>query len=60
MPLLPTSQRDQGFVAGVYGSAASTIRDIAKLGQSLPDAAWIANWNGVEGVFGDTHVSDSL
>ena len=52
--------RDQGFVAGVYGSAASTIRDIAKLGESLPDAAWIANWNGVEGVFGDTHVSDSL
>ncbi len=50
----------QGFVAGVYGSAASTIRDIATLGSSLPDAAWIANWNGVEGVFGDPHVSDSI
>ena len=52
--------RAQGFVAGVYGSAASTIRDIATLGSSLPDAAWIANWNGVEGVFGDPYVSDSL
>ncbi len=52
--------RAHGFVAGVYGSAASTIRDIATLGASLPDAAWIANWNGVEGVFGDSHVSDSI
>ena len=52
--------RAKGFVAGVYGSAASTIRDIATLGASLPDAAWIANWNGVEGVFGDSHVSDSV
>lgn len=52
--------RAQGFVAGVYGSASSTIRDIATLGSSLPDAAWIANWNGVEGVFGDPYVSDSL
>ena len=50
----------QGYVAGVYGSAASTIRDIAALGASLPDDAWIANWNGVEGVFGDPYVSDSL
>ena len=52
--------RAKGFVAGVYGSAASTIRDISTLGSSLPDAAWIANWNGVEGVFGDPHVSDSI
>jgi hypothetical protein len=52
--------RAQGFVAGVYGSAASTIRDVAQLGSSIPDAAWIANWNGVESVFGDPHVSDSL
>jgi hypothetical protein len=50
----------QGYVAGVYGSAASTIRDIAALGASIPDAAWIANWNGVEAVFGDPHVSDAL
>jgi hypothetical protein len=50
-----------GYVAGVYGSAASTIRDIATLGPAaIPDAAWIANWNGVQSVFGDPHVSDSL
>ena len=52
--------RAQGYVAGVYGSAASTIRDIAQLGSAIPDAAWIANWNGEESVFGDPHVSDSL
>jgi hypothetical protein len=52
--------RALGYVAGVYGSAASTIRDIAQLGSLVPDAAWIANWNGVEGVFGDPHVSDTL
>jgi hypothetical protein len=52
--------RARGYVSGVYGSAASTIRDIAALGSSMPDAAWIANWNGSEGVFGDPHVSDSL
>ena len=52
--------RAHGFVAGVYGSAASTIRDIAALGPALPDAGWIANWNGVESVFGDPYVSDSV
>ncbi len=49
-----------GFVAGVYGSAASTIRDIGALGPSLPDDAWIAEWNGVQDVFGSKYVSDSL
>jgi hypothetical protein len=52
--------RAQSFVPGVYGSAASTIRDVSTLGSALPDAIWIANWNGVEGVFGDPYVSDSL
>jgi hypothetical protein len=52
--------RALGYVAGVYGSAASTIRDVAALGSALPDAAWIANWNGVESVFGDPYVSDTL
>ena len=52
--------RPLGYLAGVYGSAASTIRDVAALGPSIPDAVWIANWNGVQGVFGDPHVSDSL
>jgi hypothetical protein len=49
-----------GYVSGVYGSAASTIRDVAALGAAKPDNAWIANWNGVEDVFGDPYVSDSL
>jgi hypothetical protein len=49
-----------GYVAGVYGSAASTMRDVSALGSSIPDAGWIANWNGVESVFGDPYVSDSF
>ncbi|MGZ4400222.1 MAG: glycoside hydrolase domain-containing protein, partial [Gaiellaceae bacterium] len=51
-----------GYVAGVYGSAASTIRDMVPLatipGASPPDDVWIANWNGVEAVYGDPYVSD--
>ena len=35
----------QGYVSGVYGSAASTMRDVAALGSAKPDNAWIANWN---------------
>jgi hypothetical protein len=50
----------RGLVAGLYGSAASTIRDVSALASDLPDAVWIADWNGVEGVFGDPYVSDSL
>ena len=49
----------QSFVAGVYGSAASTIRDVSRL-STLPDDVWIANWNGVQSVFGDPYVSDTL
>jgi Rv2525c-like, glycoside hydrolase-like domain len=49
-----------GYIAGVYGSAASTIRDISNLGIGTPDDAWIANWNGNPSVFGDPYVSDSL
>jgi Domain of unknown function (DUF1906) len=52
--------RADGFVAGVYGSAASTVKDVSTLGTATPDAIWIANWNGVEGVFGDPYVSDSV
>ena len=55
-----TSLRADGFIPGVYGSAASTIRDVSVLGSSMPDVIWIANWNGVEGVFGDPYVSDSV
>jgi hypothetical protein len=49
----------QSLAAGVYGSAASTIRDVSKL-TTLPDVVWIANWNGVQSVFGDPYVSDTL
>ena len=51
--------RAVGFVPGIYGSAASTIRDVAALA-TPPDLAWIANWNGVESVFGDRYVSDAV
>jgi hypothetical protein len=36
------------------------MRDVASLGVGLPDAGWIANWNGVENVFGDPYVSDRV
>ncbi|HZU19997.1 MAG TPA: DUF1906 domain-containing protein [Gaiellaceae bacterium] len=49
-----------GFVPGVYGSAASTVRDVAALGAAGPQLIWIANWNGNTSVFGDPYVSDSL
>src|SRR5256886_17094210 len=55
-----TELRADSFLAGVYGSAASTIRDVSTLGPALPDVVWIANWNGVEAVFGDPYVSDTL
>ena len=52
--------KSYGYLAGVYGSAASTIRDVAAITTTKPDVVWIANWNGVEGVFGDPYVSDTL
>ncbi|MFL5929325.1 MAG: DUF1906 domain-containing protein [Gaiellaceae bacterium] len=52
--------RANAFLPGAYGSAASTIRDVSTLGPALPDVVWIANWNGVESVFGDPYVSDTL
>jgi Domain of unknown function (DUF1906) len=51
--------RARGLVPGVYGSAASTIRDVS-VSAAQPDLVWIANWNGVESVFGDPYVSDAL
>lgn len=52
--------RAKGLLAGVYGSAASTIRDVSVLGAAMPDVVWIANWNGKQSVFGDPYISDSL
>ncbi len=54
--------RSRGYLAGVYGSAASTIRDlIPSAGNPAtgPDAVWIADWNGQTGVFGDPYVADT-
>ena len=57
-----TQLHARGYVAGVYGSAASTMRDMQALAgtPSAPDAVWIGNWNGSESVFGDPYVSDTL
>ncbi|HZP73546.1 MAG TPA: DUF1906 domain-containing protein [Gaiellaceae bacterium] len=54
-----SGMRASGFVPGIYGSAASTISDVS-IGTAQPDLVWIANWNGVQSVFGDPYVSDSL
>jgi Domain of unknown function (DUF1906) len=56
-----TGLRSRGYLAGVYGSAASTIRDLIPSAgtATAPDAVWIANWNGKTGVFGDPYVPDS-
>jgi hypothetical protein len=52
----------RGYVAGVYGSAASTMRDIQALAATptSPDDVWIADWNGNQSVFGDRYVNDAL
>jgi len=51
------------YAAGVYGSAASTIRDLVAMlesgSASTPDDVWIARWNGDEHVFGDPVVPDT-
>jgi hypothetical protein len=51
-----------GHLAGVYGSAASTIRDLQALAATAsgPDEVWIADWNGNQSVFGDPYISDTL
>ena len=51
-----------GHLAGIYGSAASTIRDMQALATtaSAPDDIWIGDWNGNESVFGRPYVSDAL
>jgi hypothetical protein len=41
----------RGYVSGVYGSADSTITDLASQygnGYAEPDDIWIARWNGVQ------------
>jgi Rv2525c-like, glycoside hydrolase-like domain len=50
-----------GYVAGVYGSAASTIRDMLPLvaSGSAPNQVDIANWNKQASIFGDPYVPDT-
>jgi hypothetical protein len=51
-----------GYVAGIYGSAASTMRDMVSLASSgapAPDQIDIGNWNGNASVYGDPYVPDS-
>ena len=50
-----------GYVAGIYGSAASTIRDMLPLAASgsAPDQVDIGNWNRNPSVFGDPYVPDT-
>lgn len=41
-----------GYLSGVYSSSASGIEDLADqigTGYDLPDAIWIANWDGQQG-----------
>ncbi len=53
---------NHGYLAGVYGSADSTLRDVQALTTTAgaPDDVWIGDWNGDTSVFGDPYVSDSL
>ena len=44
----------RGYVSGVYGSANSTIADLAGQygsGYAEPDDIWIARWNGVQNTY---------
>ena len=55
-----TGLHARGYITGVYGSAASTIRDMVALAgvTTPPDAVWIANWNDVTSVYGDKYIAD--
>ena len=52
----------KGYTSGVYGSAASTIRDMVSMledgSDGAPDDIWIARWNGTESVFDEPLVSN--
>lgn len=56
--------RDAGYRSGVYSSAGSGIRELARHVTSsryrMPDAIWFAHWDGDQSVTGDPNVPDSL
>ena len=53
-----------GYLSGVYSSAASGIVDLAtevsNPGFYLPNAIWIADWNGIASVYGNPYIADNL
>ena len=56
--------RSNGYSSGVYSSAGSGIEDLAngaaQPGFVAPDKIWIASWNGVPNVYGQTpYVADN-
>jgi len=59
-----TSLAQGGYLSGVYSSAASGIADLAaevsNPGMHLPNAIWIADWNGNPSVYGDPFIADDL
>ncbi|MDP9298288.1 MAG: DUF1906 domain-containing protein [Actinomycetota bacterium] len=53
----------QRYVAGVYGSAASTMQQLVAYADSSfssPDDIWFAHWNGTPNILGDAYIPDSL
>ncbi len=54
----------KGFIAGMYGGAASGMRDEAAIYQNPSyntlDDIWNAHWDGVHGVFGDPYFPDTV
>jgi len=54
---------NNGYVAAMYGSAASGVRDMANVYGNPPytlDAIWFAHWNGDPSLYGDPYFSDSV
>ena len=53
-----------GYVAGVYGSSASTIAELVRAGAAPrfaePDDIWFANWDARARVYGDPYFTDSM
>ena len=53
---------NRGYVAGLYGSSASAIRDEANAFRSIHpvDDIFFANWNGTPNIFGDPFFPDNV
>lgn len=54
---------NNGYVAGMYSSAASGVRDMAQVQNNPPyrlDAIWFAHWNGNPSLYGDPYFSDTV